>query len=375
MARLERLPNTLRCLVVAGAGKCFIMLLGSHDELVRKYGLKLTHLLFAQRRLYNLKQIVKNKDSGSSINPLQNEEEDYHFSSKLVRQKGMTKVGSSNDYGYQGALSEVIAAEMKYNLMQNPYTISTHIGLIELLCSSKLENHLVKNGKQYINSLQNETIHEETALVLGIVLELTAKTKTSNKMKLIVLRDLCILIRSNPKNRKLLRENPLHLKRIVIFLHEIIDFVNTNLGEHTKKDQSNGTVSEQAKKSLITTILSPTQAPQSVALWMDKLGTMHQEEAWGVISEVLRKAGSKLQPVKTHVYEIIVNFVADQLPSKVPNLIYEFVVAIIVDVIGYNWASMEHLLVSLKQSTKDYREIVVLNTLKLNEHSSFDRRV
>ena len=80
-------------------------------ELVRKYGLKLTHLLFAQRRLYNLKQIVKNKDSGSSINPLQNEEEDYHFSSKLVRQKGMTKVGSSNDYGYQGALSEVIAAE------------------------------------------------------------------------------------------------------------------------------------------------------------------------------------------------------------------------------------------------------------------------
>ena len=61
MARSERLPNTLRCLVHAAAGQCFVMLLGSNDEHVRKYGLKLTHLLFAQRRLYNLKQLVKIK--------------------------------------------------------------------------------------------------------------------------------------------------------------------------------------------------------------------------------------------------------------------------------------------------------------------------
>ena len=64
---------------------------------------------------------------------------------------------------------------------------------------------------------------------------------------------------------------------------------------------------------------------QSIALWMDKLGTMLPEEAWDVISEILRKAGSKLQSIKVHVYEIMVNFVTEQLPSKVPNLIYEFI--------------------------------------------------
>ena len=361
MARSERLPNTLRCLVYAAAGQCFVMLLGSNDEHVRKYGLKLTHLLFAQRRLYNLKQLVKNKDSGNSNNPLQQDQEEDNEFSQLRRQKGMVAVGSGNDYGYQGTLNELVAAEMKYNLLQNPYTISTHIGLMEFLCSSKLENHLVKNGKQYVSSLQSEHIHEETSLVLDIILELTVKSDTSSKMKLIVLRDLCILVRANKRNRELIRQNPLYLKKIISLLYGAYHFVAEDNTVENGQLNKNRTISDQTKKSFIKAILSPTQSVQSIALWMDKLGTMQPEEAWDVISEILRKAGSKLQSIKVHVYEIMVNFVTEQLPSKVPNLIYEFIMSIMVEIIGYNWISLEHLLVSLKQTSEDYNKDLAKN--------------
>ena len=38
------------------------------------------------------------------------------------------------------------------------------------------------------------------------------------------------------------------------------------------------------------------------------------------------------------------------------NLIYEFIMSIMVEIIGYNWISLEHLLMSLKQAREDYNK-------------------
>ena len=65
----------------------------------------------------------------------------------------------------------------------------------------------------------------------------------------------------------------------------------------------------------------------------------------------MRKAGSKLQPTKAHIYASIVNFVTDQLAAKIPNLIYEFLVSITVDIVEYRWKPLEHLLIMLKEAS------------------------
>ena len=54
MARSERLPNTLRCLVHAGAGKRFVLLLDSDDEQIRKYALKTDTLIACTTTLLQL---------------------------------------------------------------------------------------------------------------------------------------------------------------------------------------------------------------------------------------------------------------------------------------------------------------------------------
>ena len=58
---------------------------------------------------------------------------------QTINQRGIIHVGSQDDYGYQGKLSEAVAAEIKYNLSQSQYTAGIHIGLMEILCSSARE--------------------------------------------------------------------------------------------------------------------------------------------------------------------------------------------------------------------------------------------
>ena len=82
MARSERLPNTLRCLVHAGAGKRFVLLLDSDDEQIRKYALKLIHLLLAQRRFYNLKQNVSGMQDEDTSKQYQQESLALHTNHK-----------------------------------------------------------------------------------------------------------------------------------------------------------------------------------------------------------------------------------------------------------------------------------------------------
>ena len=347
MARSERLPNTLRCLVHAGAGKRFVLLLDSDDEQIRKYALKLIHLLLAQRRFYNLKQnIVGMEDEGTSK---QHQQESLAFI-QTINQRGIIHVGSQDDYGYQGRLTEAIAAEIKYNLSQSQYTAGIHIGLMEILCSSALENHLPRSGKQYLKSLQSATVHNETSAILDIVLEMAKRSQQScsTKIKIMVLRDLCILCRHSPQNRKILRQHPLYLRKLFSLIYSLTDF---DIHSVISIDNPTKTLNEQTRKTLITAILSPTQALQSVALWLDKLRSLHADEAWSIVVEVLRKAGSKLQPTKAHIYASIVNFVTDQLAAKIPNLIYEFLVSITVDIVEYRWKPLEHLLIMLKQAS------------------------
>ena len=164
----------------------------------------------------------------------------------------------------------------------------------------------------------------------------------------MVLRDLCILCRHSPQNRKILRQHPLYLRKLFSLIYSLTDF---DIHSVISIDNPTKTLNEQTRKTLITAILSPTQALQSVALWLDKLRSLHADEAWSIVVEVLRKAGSKLQPTKAHIYASIVNFVTDQLAAKIPNLIYEFLVSITVDIVEYRWKPLEHLLIMLKQAS------------------------
>ena len=56
---------------------------------------------------------------------------------QTINHRGIIHVGSQDDYGYQGMLTEAIAAEIKYNLSQSQYTAGIHRvnGNFMLICS------------------------------------------------------------------------------------------------------------------------------------------------------------------------------------------------------------------------------------------------
>jgi hypothetical protein len=340
MARGERLPITLRCFAILSGGKRFLMLLRSEDEQVRKYGLKLLHLLFAHRRINPITQTNNSR-------PQSDEGKRRKNSMQNVR------IGSSEDYGFKGRITPVIAGEMLFCLKQHPYTASVHFGLIELLCSGKRENNLVKSGKMYFNSLTSAVILEERRLVLDIILSLAFRASTPLKLQLTVLRDLYVLLHSSKANRSIVRLHPTHLRRFVsIVYHAKAAMSSAEVGAQEAaagESEKKASLSPTAKRTLINSILNPSQAMQSVAMWLDKLSTVSEKEAWDVISEVLFTATSSVKSVRGEVYERVVHFVEDKLTQKIPHLLYDLLVFIIVDIVGYNWEVMEHLLVCLKE--------------------------
>jgi hypothetical protein len=363
MVRVERLPNTLRCFVVLGAGKRFLMLVRSKHEIVRKYGIKLLHIFLEQRRLYNFNHSRSGSQNESMSSP------------EPLGIKTM-KPGCPEDYGFRGILTAVVSAEMLCCLSRYPYSASIHFGLMELLCLNKYENDLVKNGKTYLNSLTSAIVSEERRLVLDIILTLTFQKSTPKKIHTIVLRDMFILFHCTSQNKFIVQKHPVHLRRLVSIMYRVLE----DKEAVSVTDATSPLLTESARRTLVSSILNPSQALQSVAMWLDKLSTVPTEEAWSIVSEILTIATTRTNFIRVEVFEKLIRFVEEKIPRRVPTMMNDFLVFILVDLIGYNWRVLEHLLVCFKDCSskkkpeednrfeKNIFRRVVLNVLRKAEN-------